>query len=77
MATSGPKKPKKPKAKPIKLVNDEFAWIDSEATFEEGVEIFVCIEANTHNYEALDNGIYTLDSGVTFEVLDGIVDSIG
>lgn len=77
MATSGPKKPKKPKAKPIKLVNDEFAWIDSEATFEEGVEIFVCIEANTHNYESLDNGTYTLDSGVTFEVLDGIVDSIG
>lgn len=77
MATSGPKKPKKPKAKPIKLVNDEFAWIDSEATFEEGVEIFVCIEANTHNYEALDNGTYTLDSGITFEVLDGVIDSIG
>lgn len=77
MATSGPKKPKKPKAKPIKLVNDEFAWIDAESTFEEGVEIFVCTEENTHNYEPLDNGDYTLDSGVTFSVVDGIIDSIG
>ena len=49
MATSGPKKPKKPKAKPIKLANNEFAWIDSESSFEEGVEIFVCIEENTNN----------------------------
>ena len=77
MATSGPKKPKKPKAKPIKLVNDEFAWISCEDSFEEGVEIFVCVEENTHNYEPLDTDTYTLDSGVTFEVLDGIVDSIG
>lgn len=76
MATSGPKKPKKPKAKPIKLVNDEFAWIDSESSFEEGVEIFVCTEEKTYNYEPLNSGDYTTDSGIEFTVIDGVIDSI-
>lgn len=77
MAAAGPKKPKKPKAKPIKLVNNEFAWIDAESTFEEGVEIFVCVEEETYNYQPLDSGDYTLDSGVVFSVIDGIIDTIG
>ena len=77
MSTAGPKKPKKPKAKPIKLVNGDYAWIDAEATFSEGVEIFVCTQEDTHNYELLDDGTYTLDSGVSFDVIDGIIDTIG
>ena len=77
MSTAGPKKPKKPKAKPIKLVNGDYAWIDAEATFSEGVEIFVCTQEDTYNYEPLDNGTYTLDSGIEFVVVDGFVDSIG
>ena len=77
MAAAGPKKPKKPKSKPVKLVNGDYAWIDAEATFSEGVEIFVCTQENTHNYELLDDGTYTLDSGVSFDVIDGIIDTIG
>ncbi len=77
MATSGPKKPKKPKSKPIKLVNNEFAWIDASEDFEVGVEIFVCTEEDTQNYELLDSETYTLESGVEFEVLNGLIVSIG
>lgn len=74
MAALNPIKPKKkPKPKKLKLANDEFCWYDGEETLTSGVtELFVCVDDETPSFELLDDGTYTLESGVTFDVFEGV-----
>jgi hypothetical protein len=74
---AGPKRPKKkPKPKSVALVSGDFAFINGDSTFEEGVEIFVCTVEETNEFELLESGNYSLLNGDAFEVVDGVVTTI-
>ena len=48
-------------------------WYDGEETLTSGVtELFVCVDDETPSFELLDDGTYTLESGVTFDVFEGV-----
>jgi hypothetical protein len=74
---AGPKRPKKkPKPKSIALAGGDYAFIDGDSAFEEGVEIFVCTNEETNEFELLETGNYSLLNGDSFEVVDGVVTTI-
>lgn len=74
MSPLGPKKPiKKPKPKKIKFVNDDLGWLDAESELEIGTEIYVCTNEETPEFDLLESGTYTLDTGYEIEVENGII----
>lgn len=76
-APLGPKRPrKKPKPKSISCTNDNYAFIDGDATFDIGVEIFVCTDEEENKFEPLESGTYFTANGFEFVVVDGVIDQI-
>jgi hypothetical protein len=70
----GPKQPKKPKSKSVAfLVNQEevYGWIDADSDPIQGVEIF-SVDDNQEYCTPYD-GVYSLLSGDTLEILNGII----
>jgi hypothetical protein len=76
-APLGPKRPrKKPKPKSISCTNGDYAFIDGDSSFSEGVEIFVCTDEDENKFESLESGTYFTATGIEFTVVDGVIDSI-
>lgn len=74
---AGPKRPKrKPKPKSVALVGGDFAFINGDSEFEEGVEIYACTNEDESTFELLESETYTLINGGTFEVVDGVIQVI-
>lgn len=70
----GPKQPKKPKPKSVAfLVNqiEVYGWIDAGSEPIQGVEIF-SVDDN-EEYCIPYDGVYSLLSGDTIEILNGVI----
>jgi hypothetical protein len=74
---AGPKRPKKkPKPKSVALAGGDYAFINGDSAFEEGVEIYACTNEEESTFELLESGNYSLLNGDAFEVVDGVVTTI-
>ena len=73
-APAGPRRPRKrPKPKQVNLNDGNFLFLSAEQDLEAGSEIFVCTNEEPAEYDHLETGAYTTESGVNFNVIDGII----
>lgn len=77
MTNLGPKRPKKkPAPKPVKFMGEDIAFIDGSEDLQIGVEIFVCTNEDTPEFDHLESSTYNLLNGGSLVVIDGVISEI-
>lgn len=73
-APAGPRRPRKrPKPKQVNLNDGNFVFLSAEQDLIAGSEIFACTNEEPAGYDHLETGTYTTEAGVTFSVIDGVI----
>lgn len=70
----GPKRPiKKPRPMQYACTDGNFVFLDSSDLFQSGTEIYVCTDEVIPEFQLLESGNYTLETGEEFIVINGII----